>query len=90
MKIRYKAPTANKSKLIEQAIPVAVNSKVDSEILFSTAVAGFAQLLTGGKYTGELSYADLVKVASKNKGNDDFGYRTEFIQLLRMAEIAKP
>ena len=90
VKIRYKAPTGSKSKLIEQAIPVTINNNVDSEILFSTAVAGFAQLLTGGKYTGDLSYSDLVKVASKHKGDDDFGYRTEFIQLLRMAEIAKP
>lgn len=90
VKIRYKAPTGSKSKLIEQAIPVTINNSVDSEILFSTAVAGFAQLLADGKYTGDLSYSDLVKVASKHKGDDDFGYRTEFIQLLRMAEIAKP
>jgi len=89
VKIRYKAPTGTKSKLIEQAIVVKQSTKADSEVLFSTAVAGFAQLLAGNNYTGDLQYSDLISLAKENKGSDDFGYRSEFIQLIRMAEIAK-
>jgi len=72
VKIRYKAPTGTKSKLIEQAIVVKQSTKADSEVLFSTAVAGFAQLLAGNNYTGDLQYSDLISLAKENKGSDDF------------------
>ena len=90
VKIRYKSPTGTKSKLIEQAISVKQTSKASSDVLFSTAVAGFAQLLANSKHTGDLRYSDLISLAKANKGDDEFGYRSEFIQLVRMAEIAKP
>lgn len=90
VKIRYKAPTGSKSKLIEQAISVKQDKNTNSEVLFSTAVAGFAQLLAGSNYTNDLQYSDLISIAKENKGSDEFGYRSEFIQLVRMAEIAKP
>ena len=53
-----------------------------------TAVAGFAELLRGGRYNGALSYDDVLRMASGAKGNDEFGYRTEFIQLVRAAKTA--
>jgi len=88
LKMRYKLPTGTQSKLIEQAISTK-NKGGSSEVLFSTAVAGFAQLLTGGKYVGDLNYDKVVEAAIANKGQDAFGYRSEFIQLARMAKIAK-
>jgi len=88
LKMRYKLPTGTQSKLIEQAISTK-NKSGSSEVLFSTAVAGFAQLLTGGKYVGDLNYDKVVEAAIANKGQDAFGYRSEFIQLARMAKIAK-
>ena len=90
VKIRYKSPTDTQSKLIQQSISVDKNLQTNSEVLFSTAVAGFAQLLRNSNYTSNLEYADLIDVAQINKGDDEFGYRSEFIQLIRMAEIAKP
>ncbi|MFT5572466.1 MAG: Ca-activated chloride channel family protein [Cryomorphaceae bacterium] len=89
LKIRYKLPNDNKSKLIEQAISSDTDEET-SETQFSVAVAGFAQLLTGGKYTASLSYDDVINLAQKAKGDDAYGYRSEFIQLVRMAKIAKP
>ena len=89
LKIRYKLPKGKKSRLIE--LPITVQSgKADQDVLFSTAAAGFAQLLKGGKYTGDLSYDDVITMAQSNKGQDPFGYRGEFIQLVQMAKIAKP
>ena len=61
---------------------------MSQETGFATAVAGFAQLLKGGKYTGEYSYDDVIALAQQTKGADDFGYRTEFIQLVRKAKSA--
>jgi len=79
--------------LIEKAIPVSANKlepELAQEVSFSVAVAGFAQLLTKSKYTGGLNFDDVIKLASANKGADNYGYRSEFIQLARMAKVAQP
>ena len=89
LKIRYKAPDAVTSELITKVIPTD-NTKTNSEAEFSVAVAGFSQLIANSQHTGELSYDDVIELANKNKGEDNFGYRSEFIQLARMAKIAQP
>ena len=90
LKIRYKLPDETKSKLITQPINFSVltKTKANKDVQFATAVAAFAQILQGGKYTGDYSYDDIIKLAQHNKGADEFGYRTEFIQLVRKAKIA--
>ena len=59
------------------------------DVRFSTAVAGFAQLLRGGKYTGKLRYDDVIEDAESALGSDDNGRRAEFVQLVRKARTAK-
>jgi Ca-activated chloride channel family protein len=56
---------------------------------FATAVAGFSQLLRGSNFTGSYDYDQVLALAQKTKGADDYGYRTEFIQLVRKAKLAK-
>ena len=56
--------------------------------LFPVTVAGFGQLLRGDRYTGDFNYDDVANLARKSKGNDEFGYRSEFIRLVRLAETA--
>ena len=58
------------------------------ETRFAIAVAAFGQLLRGGRYTGEFSYEDVIELARAAKGDDQFGYRAEFINLVRLAETA--
>ena len=92
LKIRYKLPNSNTSDLIEQPILVAsrdVPANVQRDVQFSTAVAGFGQLLRGGKFTGPLNYDEIVNQAQASKGDDPFGYRTEFVQLVRKAKVAR-
>jgi Ca-activated chloride channel family protein len=89
LKIRYKLPDEQKSRLISEPIPLrtgSVPAAVKRDVAFSTAVAGFAQLLRGGTYTGALSYADVIEQAQASKGADPFGYRGEFIELVRRAQ----
>ena len=88
LKIRYKLPNGQKSKLIKQPI-AASNTNSNSDVEFSIAAAGFAQLLRNSKHTAELTYDKVIEQAEQNKGDDQFGYRSEFIQLVRMAKIAK-
>jgi len=91
LKIRYKLPDSDTSQLIEQPILIAseVPQNIQRDVQFSTAVAGFGQLLRGGKFTGSLSYEDIIRQAQASKGDDPFGYRTEFVQLVRKAKVAR-
>ena len=94
LKIRYKLPDAQSSTLIAQ--PVTDDDyykKIDSaprDVRFATAVAAFGQLLQGGRYTGEFGYEDVIALANDARGDDRFGYRSEFIRLVRMAQVAEP
>ncbi len=91
LKMRYKLPGESRSKLIERPIPLSTDASalVSREVRFSTAVAGFAQLLRGDAYSGELSFGDVIREAQAAKGDDEFGYRTELVQLVRKAQTAK-
>jgi Ca-activated chloride channel homolog len=92
LKIRYKLPDSDTSQLIEQPILMAsrdVPQNIQRDVQFATAVAGFGQLLRGGNFTGPLSYDDVIKQAQAAKGDDAFGYRTEFVQLVRKAKVAR-
>jgi len=92
LKLRYKLPNEDKSKLIET--PVRISDGLESlqsasqDTRFATAVAAYAQLLRGGKYTGSYSYDDVIKLALSAKGNDPYGYRSQFINLVRLAGSA--
>ncbi len=91
LKIRYKLPGEKQSKLISEAIPLRSGSHsvaVARDVSFSTAVAGFAQLLRGGTHTGSLSYGDVLRQAQASKGDDPYGYRAEFIDLVKRAQRA--
>jgi Ca-activated chloride channel homolog len=92
LKIRYKLPGEKESKLISEPIPLRTGSTsaaVKRDVQFSTAVAGFAQLLRGGTYTGSLRYDDVIEAAQGARGEDRFGYRAEFIELVRRARQAQ-
>lgn len=84
-------PGEDTSKLLE--FPIIAGSEqsdaIKREANFATAVAGFAQLLKDGKYLQDWDYDDALELAQANKGGDEYGYRTEFVQLIRKAKIAK-
>ena len=96
LKLRYKRPGEKTSNLITEPIVASgvqemeiAENILQNDVNFSIAVSGFAQLLRGGKYLGAWDYDDVIQLAQANKGDDAFGYRTEFIQLVRKAKIAK-
>jgi len=90
LKIRYKLPDSNKSQLITTPInkenEYAQIDQVPADIKFAASVAGFGQLLRGGTYTGEFTYKNLINLAKAATGKDTFGYRHEFVNLIRLAE----
>ena len=99
LKVRYKLPKEDTSKLlttpvtkandvgsIKNIIDEADSTGLMNDIAFSASVAGFAQMLKDDKHLQDLSYDDIIETANKTKGEDPFGYRTEFIQLVRLAK----
>lgn len=93
VKIRYKLPKSDTSRLITTPINASVQfasfNSAPRDARFAAAVAGFAELLRGGRHTGSLSYDDVLRIASASRGPDEFGYRSEFIQLVQAAESAR-
>jgi Ca-activated chloride channel family protein len=87
VKIRYKLPGEDQSQLIEQPIRIdaGVPLRLRQDVAFSTAVAGYAQLLRGGQYTGTLDFDDVLRQARSATGADPFGHRAEFLDLVRVA-----
>ncbi len=90
--IRYKMPDAEKSTKIARHVTRAdlheEAGDVPHDIRFAAAVAAFGQLLRGGRYTGDYGYDDVIAAAQPAKGQDPFGYRAEFIGLVRLAQTA--
>ena len=93
VKIRYKLPKSEMSRLI--STPIDRRSEFTSfasapqDARFAAAVAGFAEMLRGGKYSGTMTYDDVLKIAAAARGKDEFGYRSEFVQLVRAAKSAR-
>lgn len=85
LRLRYKEPGEDRSALIERPISHA-GEPAPQDASFAIAIAGFGQLLRGSQYLGEWSYADAIALANAGKGEDAFGYRSEAITLMRLAE----
>lgn len=84
LKLRYKAPGESVSQLIET--PIVGRSIPGTEANFAAAIAGFGQLLRNPQYLGAWGYDDAIALANANRGEDAFGYRTEAVQLMRLAQ----
>ena len=90
LKLRYKKPGEDSSRLIESSIKtrdiLTAQSDSSEHYRFAAAVAGFGQLLRGGEYLQNFSYDDVLALSRKARGNDANGYRGEFIQLVKLAQ----
>ncbi len=89
LKLRYKLPGQSTSNLITTPVLNAPMDQVTQDVIFSTAVASFGQLLRGDTRLGGWGYDDVLRLAQQGKGEDRFGYRSEFIRLVRLAETAQ-
>ncbi len=84
-KLRYKTPGDTRGQLIEQPILDGQGRQTD-DVRFSVAIAGFGQLLRGGTYLSDWSYDDAIAMGNTARGADPFGYRTEAVTLMRLAQ----
>jgi Ca-activated chloride channel family protein len=89
VKVRYKEPKAENSQLI--SIPVSeIHTDFENssnDFRFSSAVAAFGMLLRDSDYKGDISFKKIQEIANQAKGKDLYGYRSEFVKLVELAEI---
>ncbi|MBZ7922057.1 VWA domain-containing protein [Ensifer adhaerens] len=90
LKIRYKKPDGDKSELITtpvtEANAVPALAEASEDVRFSVAVAAFGQKLSGVSALADYSYDSVIDLAAAAKGADPFGYRAEFVNLVRLAK----
>ncbi|MDP9229064.1 MAG: DUF3520 domain-containing protein, partial [Bacteroidota bacterium] len=88
IKFRYKAPDEDVSKLIEH--PVIDNqvsvAKTTDNFRFAASVAEFGMLLRNSEFKSAASFDDVLRLSKKARGNDEEGYRSEFIRLVENAQ----
>lgn len=84
LKLRYKEPGAATSQLIET--PILRDTAADGEARFAAAIAGFGQILRGTDFITDWSIGDAMALAAENRGTDAFGYRSEALRLMQLAQ----
>jgi Ca-activated chloride channel homolog len=92
VKIRYKLPKSETSVLITTPVDRAAEhhrfEDAPADARFATSVAAFGEILRGGRHTGRFGYDEVLKIAAAARGDDPFGYRAEFLGLVRAARTA--
>jgi Ca-activated chloride channel family protein len=86
LRVRYQLPEGGKSRLIERPIAGDSVGNASDDLRFASAVAAFSQQLKDGRYTGDFSLKDTEALARGARGDDPFGLRAEFVQLVELAQ----
>ncbi len=84
LRLRYKDPGQTVSNLIET--PILGSADASDDARFAAAMAGFGQLLQGSSYIGNWGWDQAIALTVGAKGDDEFGYRVEAVNLMRLAQ----
>jgi Ca-activated chloride channel family protein len=86
LRLRYKQPGAESSRLIEQPLSRSnMQAQASARLRWSAAVAAYADLLRGGTHVGKFGWNQVRALAAGAGGEDRWGYRAEFLQLVDRA-----
>ncbi len=90
IKLRYKKPNEDVSKLLEvTAKDNGISLQATSNnFRFSAAVASFAMILRDSQFKGNATYDNISEMAQGAIGKDEHGYRKEFLDLIQKAKQA--
>ena len=87
VKLRYKQPDANESKLLTVGV-LDKNNRIENasgNLRFAAAVAEFGLLLRDSRYKGAANWGNVSSLAANARGEDLRGYRGEFLDLVGRA-----
>lgn len=83
LRLRYKLPGNDSSRLIEDPILASsLTAKPGESFRFASAVAAYADLLRGGTHIDGWNWNDVARAARGAEGDDRFGLRREFAELV--------
>lgn len=85
VKIRHKKP-GEATSILEEHIISSTVQEASADLYFIAALAQFGMLLRNSDYKGKSSYQTTLALAKQGKGDDNNGYRGEFVKLVKMAE----
>ncbi|ATE70417.1 vWA domain-containing protein [Lysobacter capsici] len=87
LRLRYKRPGENDSRLIETPLlRKDIAGEPSERLRFAASVAAFGDLLRGGTYVGQdFGWNGVIGLARGARGDDRNGYRGEFLQLAQTA-----
>ena len=94
VKLRYKAPDGNESRLIESPVQAPMEKTFDQasqDFQFAAAAAAFGMKLRGSPNAGDISWQEIQNIARRNLGEDRGSYRAEFLTLVEKArQLSEP
>ena len=88
VKLRYKEPDGDASRLTEVAVRNRV-APLGANLGFASAIAEFGLRLRGSAHAGDAGYAAAAARARRFRGADPEGYRAEFVKLTELAASLK-
>ncbi len=88
VRVRYKQPQGSESTLITHRVQNQARNLVmtTNNFRWSAAVAAFSLVLRDSEYKGGTTFAGIRQLAESALGNDPYGYRSEFLNLVDRAE----
>ncbi len=90
VKLRYKQPSEDTSRLIERPLRKSeLQDSASERLRFAAAVAAFADTLRGGTHLGTFDLDRIATLARGARGADPDGYRDEFLKLVATARRLK-
>jgi Ca-activated chloride channel family protein len=88
LRVRYKPPTGDTSTKQEFAVKDsdASYAKASEDFKFAAAVASFGMLLRDSEHRGNATYDAVLELAEEGLGEDQHGYRAEFLEIVKRAK----
>jgi len=89
VKLRYKKPDEEISTKIVRTVKEKElrRGTMSNNFSFAASVAEFGMLLRDSEHKANASYEQALSLAKSAKGADEYGYRQEFIKLLKTAQL---
>lgn len=91
VKLRYKEPNADESKLLSVGVLDKNNSieAASENLRFASAVAEFGLILRDSRYKGTADFGNINNLLRNSVGDDLKNYRGEFVELVAKAQKLK-
>jgi Ca-activated chloride channel family protein len=91
VKVRYKKPDGDTSKLLTLALqdPGTALIATSDDFRFAAAVAAFGMRLRDSEHLGDFDGRRILELARESLGSDAAGHRAGFVRLVEQAEVLR-